>query len=97
MMRILRFFTHPLLIGSLGLGALSLVVWYVGPLLAIGGWRPLESVWVRALLIGLFILIFVLRRLWRWWRTRSASKRLVEGLTKSPAAAAAGPSRPGNL
>lgn len=92
MSRILRFFTHPLLIGSLGLGALSLVVWYVGPLIAIGGWRPLEAAWIRWLLIGLFVLIYALRRTWRWYKTRRASKRLVEGLTKGPAANVAGPS-----
>lgn len=88
MSRLLRFFTHPLLVGSLGLGALSLVVWYVGPLLAIGQWHPLEEAWVRLLLIGLFILIYLGRRLWRWYRTRRASQRLVDGLTKGPAAAA---------
>ena len=47
MKRFLQWLTSPLVIGTLGLLALSVVVWWVGPIVAFGSVRPLESEWVR--------------------------------------------------
>ena len=52
------------LLGAAGLAAFSLVVWFTGDLLALGDWRPLESISGRILLIvaagGVWLG-------WEWW------------------------------
>ena len=45
--RIFRVFIHPLTLAIVGLLALSLIIWFVGPLISIGTLRPLESETVR--------------------------------------------------
>lgn len=91
MSKIFGFLFHPLLVGLVGLIAAALVIWYVGPLIAIGSVRPLEPEWVRWLLIALIVLIAVGRRLWRALKARLASRKLMDGLTKAPVKTA-GPS-----
>jgi type VI secretion system protein ImpL len=91
MSRIFRFFTHPLLIAIVGFIAAALVIWFVGPLIAIGSMRPFEAEWVRWTLIILVGLLIVGRQVWRWMRAKMASRKLMEGLTKSPANRPAGP------
>ena len=64
----------------IGLAALALVIWVVGPLLAIGTWRPLESVTARLLFIGLIVLLVVLRKVWQAWRARATNAKVVDQL-----------------
>ena len=40
---------------AIGAAALALVIWFAGPLLAIGDVRPFDPLWVRLTLIGLII------------------------------------------
>ncbi|TDU31163.1 type VI secretion system protein ImpL [Panacagrimonas perspica] len=92
MSKIFGFFTHPLLITLIGMIAAALVIWYVGPLIAVGSIRPFEPEWVRWTLILLVALVLIGRRVWRFTRAKMASRKLMEGLTKSPANRPAGPS-----
>lgn len=92
MSKIFGFFTHPLLITLIGMIAAALVIWYVGPLIAVGSIRPFEPEWVRWTLIALVALILIGRRLWRFTRAKMASRKLMEGLTKGPTNRPAGPS-----
>ena len=92
MSRIFGFFTHPLLVAIVGFIAAALVIWYVGPLIAIGSMRPFEAEWVRWTLIALVGLFIIGRQVWRWLRAKMASRKLMEGLTKSPANRPVGPS-----
>ena len=47
MRKFLQVLLSPLVLGTLGLLALSALVWWAGPLLAFGESRPFGSVWVR--------------------------------------------------
>lgn len=47
MKAVFKFVFHPVLLGLLGLIALALVIWFVGPLIAIAGFAPLESALAR--------------------------------------------------
>ncbi|MCW7540738.1 type VI secretion system membrane subunit TssM [Aquabacterium sp. A7-Y] len=72
---------------ALGLIALSIVIWIVGPLVSIGQLRPLDSLWARLALIGLIVLLIVARQLYVAWRARKASEKLVQGFAQQAAAA----------
>jgi type VI secretion system protein ImpL len=65
-----------------GLILLSLLVWYVGPLIAIAEWRPLDLTWVRLVVIGLIFLIYILKLLFRWWQRNSINAKLLNKLAK---------------
>lgn len=72
----------------LGLLALSLLIWWVGPLIAIGSIRPLDPEWARWTLIGLIVLFFVARRLWAVWKARRASDQMAASLAAQSVAPA---------
>ncbi|RZM06585.1 MAG: type VI secretion system membrane subunit TssM, partial [Sphingomonas sp.] len=69
----------------LGVIALLLVVWFVGPLIAIAGWAPLGRVWVRIAVIALVIVGLAARYGWGLWRTRQRNRALVAELEGRPA------------
>jgi type VI secretion system protein ImpL len=73
----------------LGLIALSLIVWFVGPLIAIADFHPLDSESVRWIIIGLIFGIFLLRLLWKFIKAKTNNARLFDGLLKQNAPQAA--------
>jgi type VI secretion system protein ImpL len=78
-----KFFTvllHPLLLAALGLLALALVIWHVGPLVSIAGHTPLEPENVRWALIGAVVLAYVLRVLFVRLKARASNAKLIDGL-----------------
>ncbi|SFG09877.1 type VI secretion system protein ImpL [Duganella sp. CF458] len=75
-------------IALLGLLALSLLIWFVGPLIAIADYRPLEPGAIRAALIALAILFYIGKQLWKLLKARRANARLMDGLLKQPASQA---------
>jgi len=91
--KLFRLVFHPVQLTVTALLVLALLIWWVGPLVAIGAWAPLESELVRAAVIGVIVLLVLLRWAIRRWRARSASRRLTDGLMQAPAAkpAAAAP------
>ncbi|MEJ8824765.1 type VI secretion system membrane subunit TssM [Variovorax humicola] len=80
----------PVLLTILALIVVSVLIWWVGPLIHIGTLTPLESELWRWVTIGVIVFVVLLRAVLRRWRARSASKALTEGLMKAPAAASAG-------
>ncbi|AMM25097.1 type VI secretion system membrane subunit TssM [Variovorax sp. PAMC 28711] len=88
MKKTVGFLFHPVLLTVLALVVVSLLIWWVGPLIRIGSLAPLESDLARGVLIGVIVLVVVLRAVWRRWRTRKASQNLTEGLMQAPAARA---------
>jgi type VI secretion system protein ImpL len=78
---------HPLLWAVIGLAALSALIWYVGPLIAIGESRPLDSVTARVICIGVLFLLLLLRVVYGLWRRRKTNAALVDGIAKGPASA----------
>jgi type VI secretion system protein ImpL len=81
---------HPWLLLVLGLVALALLIWIVGPLLAIAELRPLESTAARLGLIGFIVAVVLLRKLWQAWRARSTNAKVVDQLLVQAPAGAAG-------
>jgi len=71
---------NPWLLLALGLLALSLVIWIVGPLVSIGTWRPLVGAGARWGLIAAIVLLVVLRKAWQMWRARATNERVVDKL-----------------
>ncbi len=65
----------------LGLIALSLVIWFVGPLIAIGSFEPLAPAWVRWTLIGLLFAVWIGLRVLRLVQARRNSARVLQGMT----------------
>lgn len=78
----------------IGLVALALILWFVGPLVAIGTWQPFESVEVRVICIALIFGIWIVIRLLRWWRARQANAALLNQLAKDDGKAASPGEKP---
>ena len=78
---------------------LSLLIWFVGPLLAVSvadaQWRPLGSTEARWLVLAVLWLLWILKLVIVWWRRRNVNQALMNQLLKlqtptSPSAQAAG-------
>jgi type VI secretion system protein ImpL len=65
---------------AIGLLALAILVWWVGPAIAISDFRPFEAEWVRVLQIALIVLAPVARLVWRYVKARRANAALTRGL-----------------
>ena len=86
MKNFLRKLFSPLVLGILGLLALSALVWWVLPLIAFGESRPFDSVWVR---IGILVLIWglwVAVQAWKTHQRRKTNAALLQGLGAGPSA-----------
>jgi type VI secretion system protein ImpL len=77
-----NFFTNRWVLAGLGLLLLSLVIWFVGPAIAIYDRRPLGSVTSRLVLILLVILIFAAYEGWKVYRDWRANKQMLAALTE---------------
>ncbi|MCC7151262.1 MAG: hypothetical protein IT501_04625, partial [Rubrivivax sp.] len=75
--KIAAFFFNRITLALVGLLLLSLLIWFVGPLIAIDRWRPLEGEGIRWLIIGLLWALWLLRQLLRWWRSRNMNSRML--------------------
>ncbi len=61
---------------------LSVVIWLVGPLIAIAELRPMEPPWVRWTMIGIVWALWLIRLFIRWWRARNVNAALLSQLAK---------------
>jgi len=88
---LLSIITSRLLWGFVGITAICVIVWTVGPLVSIGDYRPLESEFNRfAAVLVLYLLWLSFRlvpRLWRSWQNRRLVRR-IESSNKAPEEAA---------
>ncbi|MDE2368839.1 MAG: type VI secretion system membrane subunit TssM [Burkholderiales bacterium] len=87
MKRFLQWLLSPLVMGTIGLLALSALIWWVGPLIAIGSAQPLAPLWVRATLLALIWLVWIGRIAWVARRRRRTNAALLQGLGAGPTAA----------
>ena len=88
MKKLLGTLLSPWLLVFVGLGAFAASIWWVGPLVAVGPYRPLDAETARWIVIGGVIGLYLVSKLlaaWRAWRTnRSVSKQLVAAPTDNP-------------
>ena len=64
----------------LGLVALACLIWIIGPVVAVGRYRPLESEFVRIVVIALMFAIWLIRVVYRSWRGRRLNAQLLNEL-----------------
>jgi len=74
---------------ALGLYAAGALVWFVGPLITVGGEAPLAGERARMVAIALVVLLFLLHMAWRAWSSARRNRRLLDGLLPGGAARAA--------
>ena len=79
----------------LGLCAIALLVWFVGPLIAVADYRPLESERVRMVVIGFVIFVYVAKLPWKFFKAKRANANLMEGLLKQGVQQGAAQNQPG--
>ena len=89
--RIFSFFFNRFTLVLCGLILLSLLVWFVGPLVYIQPYQPLESAAVRGWIIAAIFGIWFLRLLVRWWRAKEMNARLLGQLARIGASDASTP------
>ncbi|HSI49035.1 MAG TPA: type VI secretion system membrane subunit TssM [Ideonella sp.] len=68
--------------------AVSLLVWIVGPMVAIGEKRPLETEASRWTTIGALVVLVAIWITWSRWRARRGNTAVVQQLMQPPAQAA---------
>ncbi|MCA0174804.1 MAG: type VI secretion system membrane subunit TssM [Proteobacteria bacterium] len=81
-------FNRWLLLG-LAVLVLALLIFWVGPLVAVGDWRPLDTARARWLTLGVLLLLIALVVGWRLWRARRGNEQVVQQLAASAPEAAA--------
>ncbi len=86
MKRLLQAVLNPLVIGSLSLLVLSALVWWIGPLVAIGAVRPLDAVAARVALLVLIWALWIGRLGWAAWQRRKTNAVLLAGMSSGPSA-----------
>ena len=84
MKRLLSILLHPLALAAIGLLLLGGLIWWVGPLIAFGGHRPLDGTDERLIALAVLLLVFALTFGIQAWRRRRTNQRLVAGLAAGP-------------
>jgi type VI secretion system protein ImpL len=82
MKKVLGWIFNRWVMAALGLLLLSLVIWYGGPLLALGEYRPFESETARWIAIAVVWALYVGRIIWRMVRAKANNARLFDSLLK---------------
>ena len=69
------------LITLFGVVAISLFIWYLGPLFGFGQSRPFEAESHRLIAIGILFLIWALSRVVMFWRARRRNSEMMAGIS----------------
>lgn len=81
--RLFRLIFNRTVLILLGLLACALIIWFIGPLIAIADWRPFGSVTVRVTLIILLFVAWIVRILIRWWHAKDMNAKLLNQIAKA--------------
>src|ERR1051325_7956273 len=84
---------NPLVMAILGLLLVALIIWFIGPLIAIAGYEPLVGVVARLVLILLVVVVWGAIQLRRRLAERRADAEIPDGPAKGEAGSAAGGGR----
>ena len=68
-------------IGAIIVLSISMLFWFVGPLIVIADERPLDPVWRRIGIVVFVLLVWLLIELGRWLLARRRNKQLITQLT----------------
>ena len=66
---------------GVGLGSLAAVVYFAGPFIAFGSWRPLENAIVRNIVILLLVTGTAAFAGFSFWRRRKGAKQIADGIS----------------
>lgn len=69
----------------LGLLLLALLIWFVGPLIAIGGWEPLAGSEARLVAILVVLVLWAVKTIWGILRGAQNNAQVVNALSSAPA------------
>ncbi|MFM2067384.1 MAG: type secretion system rane subunit TssM [Pseudomonadota bacterium] len=86
MKRLVQWLLSPVVMITLGLLALSAVIWWIGPLIAIAGWPPLGNVWARVAVLVLVWGCWLGLQIARAMRRRRTNAALLAGMGAGPSA-----------
>ncbi|MGE0119201.1 MAG: type VI secretion system membrane subunit TssM [Dongiaceae bacterium] len=84
--RILSVLTARWLVTLIGAIILALVVWFIGPLIAVGDVRPLESEIVRLIIVLVILVVWGIANIVSLLRAKKTNDQLVQGITQTSAA-----------
>jgi type VI secretion system protein ImpL len=87
MKRVLRFLLSAAVLGTLAVLGLSAIVWWVGPLVAIGSAKPLAGFAARLVVVLLLWAAWIGRLVFVAWRRKQANAALLHGMGAGPSAA----------
>ncbi len=92
MKKLFSWLLNPWLLAVLGLLAFGLLVWIVGPLIAIGEWHPLRPLWAQVALVLLVAALYIFTKVLRIMAARRRNRAVVSQLmAREPGAPAADP------
>ncbi len=83
LLSILSFLGSRMFLSFLGVVAIALLVWYLGPRLAVGGSAPLEGESARIAVIAGIVLLWLFSEAFRRWRLRWLNRRMIASLAES--------------
>lgn len=86
MKKLLQTLLSPLVLGTLGVLALSALVWWAGPLIAFGASRPFDAVWLRLAIVVALWALWIGLQAWKAHRRRRTNAALLQGLGAGPSA-----------
>ncbi|NEV63356.1 type VI secretion system membrane subunit TssM [Thiorhodococcus minor] len=86
MKAVLKFFISRQFLVMVGLVALALLIWFLGPMISIGGTEPLASAGRRWMIIGMLVGVWGLSQITSAVRSRARNRKLVEQLASGPEA-----------
>jgi type VI secretion system protein ImpL len=68
---------------AVGFIALSLLIWFGGPLVSVNGYVPLGSITSRLLTIIIIVLVWAIFQLWKQVKAKKDNEGLIAGLESS--------------
>jgi type VI secretion system protein ImpL len=68
---------------GIGLGSIAALIYLAGPLVSIGGWRPLETMMGREIAILVVGAVFASVVSFQWRRRKKAAAKIAEGIAAS--------------
>lgn len=80
MKRILNIFKHRWFMAALGLLAISLIIWLLGPLIAVAGYEPLGPPLHRVIAVACILIIWLSKQLLQAVSQRKRNRQMLEGV-----------------